>query len=352
MAIFYDAPVTPDGLTAFVRQVPLPAGLILSNLFPTEQVDRNTIDWSEITQTNRTARFRSFDGRVHVSDRDGGADKQVAMIPLSDSLNMGEYERLQLEFARTGGTRQQALVNAIYNDGERLTRHVQNRMEQAIGDVLTDGKLTINENGFAGEADFGVPSGNLITVGTPWTTPATAPALDNLIAGLDQYVNGSGGQGGNGFAPGGILCSRKGLRLMQTNAQLIGAAVGSSSGRSRINLDDLTSLLDSEGVPSRFVVCDTQVDVDGTSTRVLPEDRLIFLPPNPDDLLAVRYGLSATALELVRGGRAELAFEDAPGIVGVVDKEDGVPYRQTTFVDAVGMPYLKDARKLLVMDVF
>lgn len=346
MAIFYDAPVVPDALTAFVRQVPLPSTLALSALFPTEQSDKNTIDWSEITQTNRTARFRSFDGRVHVSDRDGGSDKQVKMIPLSDSLTQGEYERLQVEFARTGGTRQQALVTAIYNDGERLTRHVQNRMEQAIGDVLTDGKLTINENGYQGEADFGVPSGNLITVGTPWTTNASAPALDNLLAGVDQYV------AQNGFAPGGVLASRKGVRLMQTNAQLIGAAVGSSSGRSRINVDDLIGLFDSEGVPSNFVIYDTQVDVDGVSTRVIPEDRLIFLPPNTDDLLAVRYGLSATALELVQDGRAELAFENAPGIVGVVDKATGVPYRQTTFVDAVGMPYLKDARKLLVMDVF
>jgi hypothetical protein len=90
--------------------------------------------------------------------------------------------------------------------------------------------------------------------------------------------------------------------------------------------------------------------VDGVSTRVIPDDRLIFLPPNPDDLLAVRYGLSATALELVQSNQAELSFEDSPGIVGVVIKE-GPPFRQFTFVDAVAMPYLKDARKLLVMDV-
>jgi hypothetical protein len=228
VAIFYDAPVTPDALTAFVRQVPQPAGLGLSALFPSEQRDTNTIDWSEITQTNRTARFRSFDGRIHVSDRDAGSDKRVAMIPLSDSLNMGEYERLQLEFARTGGTRTAALSTAIYNDAERLTRHVQNRVEQAIGDVLVDGKLTINENGYQGEADFGVPANQLITAATPWTTNATAPALDNIIAALDVYV------AANGFAPGGFLTSRRIVRLMQTNAQLVGAAVGTQSGRTRI----------------------------------------------------------------------------------------------------------------------
>jgi hypothetical protein len=344
MTIFYDAPVTPDALTAFVRNVPIPGTLSLSTLFPTTQAQSNTIDWSEITSTNRTARFRSYDGRIHVSDRDGYSDKQVRMIPLSDSLNAGEYERLQLEFARTGGTRREALANAVYNDAQVLTGHVQNRMEQAVGDILVDGKLTINENGLITEADYGVPANQLITVGTAWTTTATAPALDNLIAALDVYV------AANGTAPGSILTSRRVLRLMQTNAQLVGAAVGTASGKTRINLDELGSLFDAEGVPSGITVYDTVLDVDGVTTRVIPDDRLIFLPPNVGDLLEIRYGVSATGLELVNSNKADLSFEDAPGIVGVVEKV-GPPYREFTFVDAVGMPFLKDARKLMVLDV-
>jgi hypothetical protein len=266
------------------------------------------------------------------------------MIPLSDSLNAGEYERLQLEFARTGGTRREALANAVYNDAQVLTGHVQNRMEQAVGDILVDGKLTINENGLITEADYGVPGNQLITVGTAWTTTATAPALDNLIAALDVYV------AANGTAPGSILTSRRVLRLMQTNAQLVGAAVGTASGKTRINLDELGSLFDAEGVPSGITVYDTVLDVDGVTTRVIPDDRLIFLPPNVGDLLEIRYGVSATGLELVNSNKADLSFEDAPGIVGVVEKV-GPPYREFTFVDAVGMPFLKDARKLMVLDV-
>jgi hypothetical protein len=40
----------------------------------------------------------------------------VQLPPLSDAISMGELERLQLEFARTGGTNQAAFVDAIYND--------------------------------------------------------------------------------------------------------------------------------------------------------------------------------------------------------------------------------------------
>jgi hypothetical protein len=35
--------------------------------------------------------------------------------------------------------------------------------------VLTDGKLTINENGFAGEADFGVPGNQIVAPGRVWS---------------------------------------------------------------------------------------------------------------------------------------------------------------------------------------
>ena len=72
MAIFFDAPVAPDDLTTFVREVPTNSQLTLSQLFPVRLVDDNTVDFAEIIRTNRTARFRSFDGRIHVSERDTG----------------------------------------------------------------------------------------------------------------------------------------------------------------------------------------------------------------------------------------------------------------------------------------
>lgn len=342
--IFYDAPVSPDDLTAFVRRVPIPNAATLLNLVPVEHDTNNSFDWSEVLETNRTARFRSFDGRIHVSERDGGSDKRVAYPPLSDSLSMGEYERLQLEFARTGGTRTEALANAIYNDGQRLTRHVQNRLHQAIGDVLVDGKLTINENGYQGEADFGLPATHKVTAGTAWTTAATAPAADNMIAWHDTYVADNGG------AAGAILTSRRVKRLMQTNAQLIGMAVGTTSGKTRINDNELRDLLASLELPSEFILVDDVVDVDGVTTRIVPDDLFMFTPANLGDLLRVRLGVSATALELVGSNKSDLDFEEAPGIVGVVEKS-GPPYRQFTFVDAVGMPVMQDGRKLFVADV-
>lgn len=343
MAIWYDAPVPPDALTAFVRDVPLNPTLALLEAFPREESDDNTVDFAEIVRTNRTAKYRAFDGRIHVSERDVSSEKRVKLLPLGSSLSESEYERLQREFARSGGTRTEALERSIYNDAENLTREVQNRLELAWGDVLTDGKLTINENGLNGfEADFGVPADQKITAGTAWTNLA-APALDNLIAWNDIYIANNGGPAGS------IRTSQRVIRLMQKNTQIVEEVHG-TDGKTRVSVSELNDLLSDNSLPTLVSAYDGQVDVDGSLTRVIPDDKLLFTPANLGDLGATVFGVSATALELVEANVADLSFEEAPGIVGVVEKV-GPPYRKFTFVDATAMPILKDARRLLIADV-
>lgn len=343
MGIFFDAPVEPDALTTFVRNVPADTGFRLSSLFPTKVHENNTVNFAEIVRTNRTARFRAFDGRIHVSSRDTGSEKLVKLPAISSSLSVGEYERLQLLFAQTGGTNQAALANAIYNDAENLTREVQARWEQAWGDVLTDGKLTINEEGYTSEADYGVPGSQIVSAGTAWTT-LSADALGNFITWCDVYNTN------NGFMPGSFQTSQRVMRLLQTNEKIIAAIAGTAAGRSRVKGSEVVDLFSSEGLPTALPPYDTQVDVDGSSTRVVADDKILFFPPNLADLGHNAVGISATALELMNAAQTDLSFEDASGIVGVVIKE-GPPFRQFTFVDAVGMPVLDNAKLLMVADV-
>ena len=344
MAIFFDGPVLPDALTTFVRNVPVPDQFALTAMFPTITRDDNRIDFAEIVRTNRTARFRSFDGRLHVSSRDTGSAKFVKLLPLSTSYSLGEYERLQLEFARTGGTNVNALANSVYNDAENGAREIHARMEQAWGDVLVDGKLTINEEGFQGEADYGVPGTQLVTAAPLWSSVGTAKPLDDMTSWADTYFTN------NGFRPGHALTSLTVQRQLQQNAQLIGAIKGTTSGATRVSMAEVNALFASEGLPTFMEPYGTLVDVDGTPTLVFPANKVAIMPPNLGDLGATVMGLSATALELVNSNLSEFSFSDAPGIVGVIEKT-GPPYRQFTFVDAVGMPVLMNARLLMIATV-
>jgi hypothetical protein len=343
--IVFDGPVTPDALTTFVREVPTPADQVLNQLLPDKYFTKNSIDFAELTRTNRTARFRAFDGRLHVSERDTELTKTVKLPPLSTSLSMGELERLNLEFARTGGTNNAAIIDAIYDDATNLTREVQARMEQARGDVLNDGKFTLaGEGGLFLEADFGVPANHFVAPGTLWSNTASATIIANLSAWVDIYV------ATNGFPPGGMVISRRILNYMLQNAELRTLAASLVGTPGLITRPGLDAAIGAYGLPPIQMVYDTVVDVDGTATRVIPDDKVLFVPPNVTDLGYTAWGVTATSLELVNSQAADLSFQQAPGIVGVVEKS-GPPYREFTYVDAVGMPVLANPKLLMIADV-
>lgn len=344
MAIVFDGPISPDALTTFARTVPVPASNALEQLFPVRTFDSNRVDWAELTKTNRTAQYRAFDGTIHVSQRDAGTGKYVELAPFSDSLNKGEYERIAQEVARYAGTNRDAQVQAAYNDTERLVGTMHNRIELAWGDVLSDGKLSINEGGLVSEADYGVPANQISApAGALWTNTSTAVPLTDLET--QQQVRLANG---NGKATRGFV-SRSVLSNLRKNKEIIDAVYGSTQGRTSVTLAELNNLLSSEDLPT-LEAYDGQLNVEGTITRVIAADKAILLPENIGDLGFMAFGLSATALELVNSGQSELSFRDGAGIVGVVEKV-GPPYREFTFVDAVGMPILSNAGLLSVLDV-
>lgn len=346
MAILFDAPVDPDALTEFTRNVPLEAENSLLTEAPSRDLTSNTINFGEIVRRNRTARYRSFDGRVHVSERDSANGGSVSMIPLSTSTNMGEYERLQLEFARTGGTNTAALADAIYDDATQLTREVQARLEQAWGDVLDDGILTVNENGLVGfEADFGVPAEHKTSASVPWATASTAKPLTDLQLWNDQYRKT------NGVSAGVIRTSQANIRKALRAQETIAAIYGTATGRTVARFVDLQDYLIGENLPTFAAAYDTTVDVDNDLVRTVAENKVLLTPASLGDLGYTAWGVTATSLELVNSPKAEMKFEQAPGIVGVVVKGDGVPFRQFTYVDAVAMPVLSAPKRLFTATV-
>lgn len=344
MPIAFDAVVSPDDMTEFTRDVPVDPTLQFLAEFPRYESDDNSINWGEIIRTNRTAKYRSWDGRIHVSERDGSSSKKVALAPLSTSLSQGEFETLQLEFARNRGTAYDRLGVAAYNDAERLTREIQARLELAWGDVLSDGILTINELGGAGIADFGVPANQKVAAATVWTDHDTATPLTDLEAWNSVY------RAANGFDAGRIKTSRARRKDFLRSSEVIDAVFGSTAGRTRVTLTEANELLDGEGLPTFDEPYDTSVVVDDQEVRVFPENKLALLPADLEQLGSTAWGVTATALELVKSEKADMTFEEAAGIVGIID-QIGPPYREFVYVDAVAMPVLWNSRRLMIATV-
>lgn len=346
MSIAFDSVVTNEALTAFVREVPVPATHALARLLPDRIIADTKVRFDELIRTNRVAHFRNFDGRIDMTERDSMTTREAAMPPLSTRNMVGEQERLELERLRSGGTNAAPMVQAIYNDAEQGTREIRNRMELARGDVLEDGIFSPAESSGLSSV-FGLPGGNLVTPDTFWNDTEDATPLSDLLGWIeDVYVPA------NGFRPGGMVPDTTVRNALVRNAEIRRMSASVNGTPNIVSLAALNAALEQFDIPPILFTYDTSVDVDGTTTRCLSAGKLLIVPPNLEQfsLGFTAWGISATALELVGSAQADFAFEDAPGIVGVQIKT-GPPFRQETFVDAVGMPILAQPRALMVATV-
>lgn len=344
MALFLDGPLPLEDTITFTQAVPLPSNTELTQMFPTRQYMTDEIDFATITKTNRAAKFRNWDGSYWVAPRDTGKEGRVKMLPLGGQLAVGEYERRQIEFANYGGTIQNILVNAIYDDLTNLTTYVHNRIELAWGDVLTDGVLTINENGVQQQVDYGIPAGQLVTASTLWSDTANSDPLSDLIAWYDVYV------AANGVGPGRFKCSLTTARLLQTNIKLINAIKGAQTGVTRVTLEEISGLFASNELPpiSMESVYNSFFDVDGVSTRPIPANKFMFLPSDMSSLGFTAWGTPTTVMEL---NANNVQVSTGAGLIGILVREEQPPFQKRTFVDGVALPVLADPRKILVATV-
>lgn len=341
---YWDDLITPAELTGFVREVPTPANYTLNQFLPDVAVRDIEAVTRKLTKTNRAAKFRSYDAETPIGKRDKVDETRVALPPLGQKTVVGEEERIRLEQARLGGDGSAAMIEAIYDDAAINTTSVQARMELARGDVLLDGKVTITENGLVGlEADYGLSGTHVVAPGTLWSSPSSATPLADLLSWRQTYINDAG------EPPGVLLTSSTVVANLLRNTdirQLAGTIAGTPSIVTR---EVLNQIFAAHSLPA-IVEYDTQIDVDGTTTRPLPADRVFLLPSNPLSLGYTAWGITAEALEFVGGDNPQIDFEEAPGLVGVVLKE-GDPVRTWTKVTAVGLPILTDPSKLFVADV-
>jgi hypothetical protein len=181
-----------------------------------------------------------------------------------------------------------------------------------------------------------------VAPGTLWSDTTNSTPLTDMIAWSDVY------EATNGTTPGRIATSRQVRRLVERNKEIIDAVYGATQGRTRVTTAELNSLLESENLPTFGTDYNSNFDVDGTSTRVLAANKVLFMPENLGELGFTAWGTPTTSMELQS---RNVQLETASGVIGVIVREDGIPFRKFTYVDAVALPILAQPKKLMVATV-
>lgn len=323
-------------LNVFARTITTPADFELTRtIIPERRLNSVKFRIKSSKRRVNAAKFRAYDAQTAVARRQAEKIITEGMLPpLGQKLIVGELEQILLDTAR--GADASEFIELLYDDIERHVESIHNRMELAAGDLLVDGKFSLNgENGLTLEADFGVPPANMPTAAKPWSDPTSDPIADELR--WIEYLRSIGAP-----LPARVLTSYKARATLAANNAYRAAYYGSVNGsttptavlapnevevvRARYNLPPIT-------------VYDVQISVDDQYQRVIPEDRWILLPPNPESWAETQYGITAESLVLSSGTKPAITRQDAPGIVITADYQDD-PVQVWTKGAAVAMPVM------------
>ncbi|MGK5677514.1 major capsid protein [Actinoplanes sp. URMC 104] len=337
--------ITPAELTGYVREVPAPVNLILNQFLPDRPMRSIKAAVTEVQRTNRAATFRSWDTPVGIGRRDSFQTRELKFPPLGQKLPVGEQEELELEMARTGGDNRSALVDAIYDDADNNVRSIYNRMELARGAALSTGRFVLKENGLELEAIFGVPSDHFVApAGADWDDHENSTPLSDMRPWNLLYTTR------NGVGAGYMIASAATIGHMQMSLEVRKAAAGAGQIAPFVTFEALQQILAVHRYP-QLVQYDCTIELEAQDVRAIEEGKVVFVPADAESLGRTAWGITAEALMLTRGSNPSLAFEETPGLAGVVTLE-GDPPRRWTKVSAVGMPLISAPRRLMVATVW
>lgn len=331
----------PQTIQDFVRQLAYPQ-FELDEFFPELLVNDNIFRFDKTVIAQEPAlEYRAWDSEAPVGDRQGVARGTAELPPLAKKKLMTEEQRLKLRAIERSDW--SAYIDQIYADLDNLVSGTYARWEIDRGALLSTGQLNVTgANGWIVNVNYGVPGGNIVTASTLWSDIANADIINNLKTWVTAYKTQN-----RGLAPGLILISEAVMGYMlRNNALRASMYFGSpNSGPSLLREADILEEFRANGLPPFRVINSQATKADGTTDFVLPQNKIVMLPPTGTNIGYTAKGVTGAALDMVSNGTIKL--NEAPGIIGLTWAEDD-PAQRWNMVDACGMPVLANPSLLFI----
>lgn len=331
--------VSPAALTFAAREVPEPVENSLAKILPNREIDGIKTQAVRGTRKRFKAQYRSYNAEAPIGQRGGSMTVTEIKLPaLSEKLPIDE-ETIHLLSQGASDAQVAAIRDQIFDDVDNLTVSNRNRVEETRGQFLSTAKVTINENGFTDEADFGLPVSHKATAPTLWgaagATPLTNEKAWAKIVRQDALAR-----------PTLATTSEAVLDVLAKSEQYRVAFWQRDEAFSpTLSLDQVNQVRAANGLPPLNIYDGEVPNAAGTgSQRVLAENLFIL---TTDTVGETQWGTTAEALELVGSNAVDFSAKDAPGLT-VVQYRTPDPVAVWTKVSSVVMPVAGDINGLFI----
>src|SRR5690625_4341464 len=250
---------------------------------------------------------------------------------------VAEHGLLKLRSQRDDGE-YKALADKLVANEATIVSELRDRIKVTKMQAISTGKVEYDDNNVKVNIDFteDMPAEHkvVLTGDNTWANPEH-DVIGDLIAWNEQYEDTNGKQADT------IFMTRQTQALLLKNTVIVNEAAGvANSGRGRVSVDELNSVLGGYGLPSITIVRKTKANVKNTYTgevetiELFPENRVIFV--------------SSGVGKFLLGPTVENNFQ--PGIVlQAYDKLE--PIQSILRAAAMGFPIIENPNLLLYADV-
>ena len=257
-------------------------------LFP--EVKRQSLEFDMLTNGSKTpviASVHGFDTESEIGQREA-EKKAIELALIKRKMQLKEKEIIALESPRNEAERAYLMRN-VYADIDALVESIKARVELMRMEVISTGKITLDENGLDAVIDFGVPAENKAT-NVDWSSPESNP-INDMITWKNQLDS----------APARVLTSTTILAKILSNKNVVNALFGKDSTRIA-SVGELNNYLEQLQLPKIYTYDNKyrKLNANGTYTkhRYFPENAFVMLPG--EELGETIYGPTAEEIRLQR----------------------------------------------------
>lgn len=272
-----------------------------------------------------------------------GFEKLSANMPyFKESTYIDEELRQELNMVLETGNQAyiDSVMNRIFDDETRLLRGAAAAREMMRMMALTTGVVTMQSNGQVFSFDYGVPAEHKITVGTSWFDLTNSDPMEDIRAAKEQILDDTGA------VITRAICDGKTWRNLRNNEKIKKDIFVLTNGAGAVSDQRLRTYLQDE-LGIEVVVNDKRfVDVDGNTTKYVPEDVFVMFPDGT--LGKTWFGTTPAESDLMTGAAANVSITDTGVAVTTVKKED--PVQVETIVSMICLPSFEQADQIAILD--
>lgn len=257
-------------------------------LFP--EVKKQSLEFDMLTNKSTTpviASVHGFDTESEIGQREA-QKKTIELALVKRKMQLKEKEIIALENPRNDAEKEY-LMKSVYNDIDSLVESIRARAEKMRMDVISSGKIILDENGLTASIDYGVPDEHKATIN--WSDSATADPIGDIMAWVNTMDE----------KPTRAITSNSILAKILANDNVKSALFGKTSTRIATT-GELNAYLESLELPKIYTYDRKyrKLEANGlyTKHRYFPEDKFVMLPS--ETLGETIYGPTAEEIRLQR----------------------------------------------------